>query len=347
MSTFANIITAVLPKLARLAIVLFVVTVFTFLLVRLLPGDPVDILLPIRTDTGDPTIEARRAEITSDLGLDESLPSQYATWLGGFVTGDLGSEYSVSSSTPVSEKITAAIPPSLQLIIYSQILALLIAIPAGVISAYRQNGIFDKVANAGAFGSLSLPNFAIGLLLAYWVGVRLSPSLPDAFQISPQGYSEFPGFNPFSWTYDSVTDHVSAMILPTIALSLGQIAVYMRLLRSDMIQTLQEDFILMAKSKGISDQRVLWRHALRPSTLTLLTVAGLSVGTLIGGTVVIEVIFGIPGMGRLINESVLARQFVTLQSCVAIVAIFFVLINAVLDILYSALDPRIRNVRAS
>jgi peptide/nickel transport system permease protein len=137
------------------------------------------------------------------------------------------------------------------------------------------------------------------------------------------------------------------MALPAFSLALGQIAVYMRLLRSDMIQTLQEDFILMAKSKGISNRRVLWRHALRPSSLTLITVAGLSVGSLIGGAVVIEVIFNIPGMGSLIAKSIIGREFVTLQSCVAIVAIGFVLINALLDVLYTILDPRIRNVRAA
>ena len=340
-----------LAKLAQLVAVLFVVTLFTFLLVQLLPGDPVDLLVPVRTDTADPEqqaiIAARKAQITQDLDLDQSLPRQYITWLGNFVTGDLGNEYAVSSTNPVSDAVGSALPPTIQLIIYSQILSLLVAIPVGIISAYRQSGIFDRVSNASAFGALSMPNFAIGLLLAYWVGVRLNPSLPSWMNIPPQGYQPFPGWNPFDWTFDSVTNHVFSMLLPALSLALAQFAVYMRLLRSDMIQTLQEDFILMAKSKGISNTRVLWRHALRPSSLSLLTVAGLSVGTLIGGAVVIEVIFSIPGMGSLIASSIIGREFITLQSCVAIVAITFVVINAVLDILYSILDPRIRNVRAA
>jgi len=332
-------------KIGQLVVVLFCVTVFAFLLVRILPGEPEDLLVPIRTDTEDPAqrrlIADRRADIREDLGLNDPLYVQYGKWLGGFVTGDLGNKYTVSGTDPVSDEVGDALPKSLQLILYSQIISLAIALPVGVIAAYRQNGIFDRFANSSAFGMLSLPNFAIGLLLAYWVGVKLNAQLPESVNIPPQGY------RPFSLdSFEAFRDHFFTMLLPALSLAVGQIAVYMRLLRSDMIQTLQEDFILMAKSKGVSNSRVLWRHALRPSSLTLVTVAGLSIGTLIGGTVVVEVIFSIPGMGQVIARSILEREFVTLQSCVAIVAVAFVLINAALDILYSILDPRIRNVRA-
>ena len=136
------------------------------------------------------------------------------------------------------------------------------------------------------------------------------------------------------------------MALPAISLAVGQIAGYMRLLRSDMIATLQEDFILMAKAKGITNRRILWRHALRPSSLTLLTVAGLNVGALIGGTVVIEVIFQLPGMGTLLYTAIAERQYVMLQSLVAVIAIGYVLVNVFIDILYSILDPRLRHARA-
>ena len=136
------------------------------------------------------------------------------------------------------------------------------------------------------------------------------------------------------------------MFLPTVTLAAGLIAVYMRLLRSDMIATLQEDFITMAKSKGISNSRILWRHALRPSSLTLLTVAGLNVGTLIGGAVVIERIYGVPGIGKQIFDAIGARQYVAVQSLVAIIAIGYVLVNFFVDILYTVLDPRIRHARA-
>ncbi len=140
--------------------------------------------------------------------------------------------------------------------------------------------------------------------------------------------------------------HIKTMALPTITLAVGQIAVYMRLLRSDMIQTLQEDYILMAKAKGISNRRVLWRHALRPSSLTLLTVAGLQVGALIGGAVIIEFLFGIPGMGKLIGTAIGERQYIALQSAIAVVAIGYVIVNFAIDFLYTVLDPRIRENRS-
>src|SRR5262249_29585631 len=140
---------------------------------------------------------------------------------------------------------------------------------------------------------------------------------------------------------------IRSMILPTIALSLGQIAVYQRLLRSDMVQTLQEDYILVAKAKGISGQRVLWRHALRPSMLTVLTALGINLGALIGGALAIEIVFNLPGMGFLLFQAITQRQFVALQSIVAIIAVAYVIINFVVDILYRYLDPRIRDAPAA
>ncbi|QYG92989.1 ABC transporter permease [Iamia sp. SCSIO 61187] len=349
--TASRILKTIARKLIQLFVVLFAVTLFTFLLVRFLPGDPEDLLVPGADNTEDERanqiIREQKEEVREDMGLDEPLPVQYLQWVGGVATGDLGFEYGKQSKEPVSERVGLALPSTLQLVIYSQILALGIAIPFGVLSAYGQAGVnskskavrkagkvFDRVANATAFGMLSLPNFAVALLLAFWVGVKLNPSLPEWMDIRPQGYVAF-GKDPL--------DHIFSMLLPSLSLAIGQIAVYMRVLRSDLIQTLQEDFILMAKSKGISNRRVLWRHALRPSSLTLVTIAGLQIGTLIGGTVVIEVIFNIKGMGYLIFESILTRQYLMLQSCVAIVAVGFVLINALLDILYTALDPRIRH----
>jgi peptide/nickel transport system permease protein len=212
----------------------------------------------------------------------------------------------------------------------AQVLALVIAIPLGVFTAYRAGSRFDKAANASAFGLLAIPNFALALVLAYYVGVRFG-WLPVSGYVAPA---------------EDIGDHLRYMAMPAISLAVGQVAVYMRLLRSDMIATLQEDFITMAKSKGISPSRVLWRHALRPSSLTLLTVAGLNVGTLIGGAVIVEVIFSLPGIGTLLFEAIQARQYIALQSLVAIIAVGYVLINFMVDVLYAVLDPRIRHARA-
>ena len=144
-----------------------------------------------------------------------------------------------------------------------------------------------------------------------------------------------------------MTDHFQSAVLPTVTLAVGQIAIYMRLLRSDMIATLQQDFITMAKAKGLKTRRILFRHALRPSSLTLLTVAGLNVGTLIGGALIVEVVFQIPGMGYTLAEAISTRQFVAFQSMVAIIAILYVLVNFAVDLLYTVLDPRIRHARAT
>ena len=184
----------------------------------------------------------------------------------------------------------------------------------------------DRFINTSAFAMIAMPNFALALLLSYYVGVRLG-------WVPPEGYTPIG---------KGVVNHFKSMLLPTITLSVGLIAVYMRLLRSDMIQTLQEDYILMAKSKGISNRRVLWRHALRPSSLTLLTVAGINIGALIGGAVVIEYLFSVPGMGYLIGVAIATRQYIALQSAIAVVAIGFVLVNFFIDFLYNVLDPRIR-----
>jgi peptide/nickel transport system permease protein len=313
----------ILRRLAHLVIVLFFVTLFVAALTSLLPGDPVDAI------AGFASPEQKEA-LRKDLQLDDPLYVQYGRWVGNFVTGDLGNYYSVTGGRPVADRVKDALPVSLQLMVEAQILALVIAIPFGVSTAYRAGSRFDKGANATAFGLLAIPNFAIALVLAYYVGVRFG-WLPVSGYVKPS---------------DDLIEHLRRMAMPAIALAVGQIAVYMRLLRSDMIATLQEDFILMAKSKGISPSRVLWRHALRPSSLTLLTVAGLNVGVLIGGAVIVEVIFSLPGIGTLLYEAINARQYIALQSLVAIIAVGYVLINFLVDVLYAVLDPRIRHARA-
>ncbi|HEU5302747.1 MAG TPA: ABC transporter permease [Acidimicrobiia bacterium] len=319
-------------RLAQLLIVLLIVSFFTFLLVRLLPGDPTNVIIPFGTD-------AQREALRSDLGLDKSFLGQYWSYVTGLLQGDFGTQY--SSGRPVSDLVNQSLPVSLQLMIYAQFLALFFAIPLGILTAYRNGTRTDNALNTSAFALLALPNFVLALLLSFFVGAELK-WLPTG------GYA--PGL--LDGIFDSsrspdLDEHIRFMILPAITLAVGQIAVYMRLLRSDMIATLQENFITMAKAKGISNRRILWRHALRPSSLTLLTVAGLNVGTLIGGAVVVEVIYQIPGMGLKIFQAINAREYVELQSYIVVIATLFVLINFFVDFLYSVLDPRIRRARAA
>lgn len=311
-------------RLVQLVVVVLVVTFLTFWASNA-TGDPVKKLYASGLNP------EKAAQIREDLHLNDPLLVQYGRWLNGFVHGDLGRFY--SSNESVNAKVKQSLPVTLQLLLYSQILALLFAIPLGVLTAYRSGTRTDRSLNATAFALLALPNFVLGLLLATYIGAR-----HPEWGIPTQGYVPIG---------ENVSEHFKTMLLPTVSLAVGQIAIYMRLLRSDMIATLQENFITTAKAKGISPRRVLFRHALRPSSLTLLTVAGLNVGTLIGGAIVIEVIFGLPGMGKLIYEAVLTNQFVALQSLVALIAIAYVILNFFIDTLYSVLDPRIRHARAA
>jgi peptide/nickel transport system permease protein len=324
-------------RLAQLVVVVVVSTLFAFALLRLFPGDAADAVIPFGT-------AAQKARFRAETGLDKPFFEQYATWLGNFVQGDFGKDY--QSNTPVSEKLQTALPVSLQLMLYAQLLALAVAIPLGVFTAARAGKRSDRTVNAGAFALLALPSFVIALALAYWVGVKWQPDIPWLGQIPVTGYE--PGWLEalFGAPTGDIGRHLATMVLPTIALAAGLVAVYMRLLRSDMIATLQENHIRMAQAKGLTERRILWRHALRPSSLTLLTVAGLNFGTLIGGAVAVEVIFQIPGVGTLIYQAINARQIVELQSYIAIIAIGYVLINFVIDALYVVLDPRIRRARA-
>jgi peptide/nickel transport system permease protein len=313
-----------LKKPLQLLATVLLVTLFASFLLELLPGDPVEVLVPFGSDE-------QRTAVREDLNLDEPFVARYGRWLGGFVTGDMGNYYSVSGAEPVSVRVWPALGKSLVLMFYAQILALIIAIPLGVLTAYRSGTFFDRTTSTMAFAMLAIPTFALGFILQYYFAVQLGWFSSSGYV----GLGDDPG------------GHAEAMVLPVVTLAVGQIAVYMRLLRTDMIATLQQDFITMAKAKGLRTRRILFRHALRPSSLTLLTVAGLNIGTLIGGALIIEVVFNIPGLGFLLAEAIARRQIVAFQSMVALIAILYVLVNFAVDFLYSVLDPRIRHAEKS
>ncbi len=307
-------------RVAQLLVVFVVVSFFTAALMSLVPGKPENLVIPF-DQTGQLRQEFREAN-----RLDDPLPVRWFFWAKGFASGDMGNFYSASGAEAVSGRFGESWPVSLSLILYTQVVALAVSIPLAIWAAYRSGRWIDKAINTTAFAFISLPSFAIALILTYYLGVKLG-------WFPTQGYTRLS---------EDPAEHFRSVAIPVMSLSAGQIAVYMRLLRSDLVATLQEDFILMARAKGISNSRVLWRHALRPSSLTLLTVTGLSMGNLIGGTLVVEFLFSIPGLGMLLGESVLSRQYEALQSMVAVIAIVFVLINFAVDALYTVLDPRIR-----
>ena len=313
-------------RLIQIGVVIILVMFFVSMLIRLLPGDPADDLIPFSSPE-------QKAQLNDDLGLNDPVWVQFPEFLGDFFTGDTNYYQSTGRAVngqPVWERLSDAIPVTLQLILYAQILALLFAIPLGILTAYRAGTRTDKGLNVLAFAFISLPNFVLAYLLVYLLAVE-----NDYFPVS--------GYVPFG---AGVSDHFRSLFLPVVCLAVGQIAIYMRLLRSDMIQTLQEDFITMAQAKGLTTRRILLRHALRPSSFTLLTVAAINIGALIGGAVVLEVIFQLPGVGQLLFDAIRSRQYVALQTLVGLIAIAYVVINVIVDLLYTALDPRIRSARA-
>jgi len=311
-------------KLMQLVAVLLLVTFLTFLLLNLLPGGPETAALGVGAS------EEQIAEFRAEQNLDDPLMVRYARWLGNALQGDLGE--SPITNTSVSDLLSHNLVPTLQLMLYATVLALALAIPLGILSAYKADTWFDKGVNTAAFGLLALPNYILGVLLVFlFAGQGLLDWLPSST------YVEFS---------DDPYEHFRHMVLPTIALAAGQLAVYMRLLRTDMIATLQEDYIGVARAKGMPTRRILLRHALRPSSFSLLTVAAINIGTLIGGTIVIEQVFTIAGLGTLLVRAIFTRDYLVVQGAIVIVAVGFVLVNFLVDVLYAVLDPRIRHARS-
>ena len=313
-----------LQRIAQLLIVLLLVTFGVSLLLRLIPVDLATILLPAAS-------EGEREILRAELGFDKGPIGYYLQWLGNFVQGDFGKIYFSGGTEEVSDHLKQAMPRSLLLMVYTQILALVIAVPLGVISAYRAGRRTDKIISNSLFALSSVPNFAIALLLIIFIGVKLAwlPTL---------------GYVPIA---EGFGEHLKHMVMPVISLSLGLIATYTRLLRADMISALREDYVTMAASKGLSDRRILWRHVLRPSSMTLLTSAALSMGGLIGGAIVIESIFATYGIGFEVFAAIGGRQYVALQSTVAVIALFYVFFNLVVDVGSGFVDPRTRDRRVN
>ena len=308
-------------QLLRLVAVLFCVTLVTFLIVNILPGDVTIVILGTLATPQD------IAGLRADLGLDRPMLVRYFDWLGSALTGDLGRSY--RNGEPVAQAIADRLPVSLELMVLAQIVALGIAIPVALLSVRKPGGLFDRISASAAFGFLAMPNFMLGIVLIYLFSV--------SFDLLPAT-----GFSPLS---DGLWDNLESMILPALTLGLVEWTVLMRVLRSDLLTTLKEDFILLARAKGLPPWRVLLQHALRPSSFTLITILGLNIGGLIGGAVIVEQIFALPGVGRLLLGGIFNRDLILVQGTVSFIAVGFVLINFLVDMLYAVLDPRVRHVR--
>ena len=309
----------ILRRLIATIPVLLLVTAGVFALIHLTPGDPIDAMMAESVD------DSVKREMRRELGLDRPLYLQYATWMGRLLQGDLGR--SIRNSEPVIQNVGRRIRPSLQLAGLAMAISLLVATPIGILSAARRNSALDRVGTSFALFGICMPNFLIALLLIFVFGVTLR-WLPISGYVDP---------------LEEPWDGLRSLALPAITLGLALAAVITRTLRSSMLEALSEDYIRTARAKGLSDGAVIRRHALKNALIPVVTVLGLQLGTLIGGAVITEYVFALPGVGRLVVDAVFARDYPLVQGVVLLIALGFILSNLVVDVLYGWIDPRIRS----
>ena len=322
----------VVRKAAQIFPILVMVTFVTFMLTSLLKGSlAVNLLGPGATPEAV-------AEINERLHLDDPVHVRYLRWLGNTVSGDLGE--SPFRNESVAGALAKALPVSLQLMVYAQLVALAIGMSIGILSAYKEGSRLDRFFVSVSSLFVSSPGYVLGPLLVIFFavgGLKVAGS-KYGFSILPAARYVYFGESPWG--------HFKSMLLPTIALAIPTSAVYARLLRTDMVTTLKEDFINVARVKGMSNRRILFAHALKPSSFTLLTVLGINVGFLIGNGLIIETIFTLPGSGSVLATAVFQRDYLVVQGGVVVLAVGYVFANFLVDLLYAVLDPRVRHARA-
>jgi len=302
---------ATLPVMAMVAVVVFAI-------LRLTPGDPAAII------AGDDATNDRLALIRASMGLDEPIHLQFAHWVGQLLRGDLG--VSLLSGKPVLGMIGDRVGPSLALGIGTMLLTVVIAVPLGVIAAWKHGGLLDRGIMVFSVFGFSVPTFVIAYLLIYLLAIQLG-------WFPVQGYRPLAaGFWPFA----------QRLWLPIMALSAVYVALIARITRSSVIEVMNEDFIRTARAKGVRERAVLMKHALRNAAVPILTVIGIGVASLLSGVVVTETVFNLPGLGRLVVEAVLARDYPVIQGLILLFSLTYIFINLTVDVLYSVFDPRIR-----
>ena len=299
--------------------VMVVVALFVFLLLRLSPGDPAAVI------AGDYATAEDVQKIREKLGLSEPIFVQFVTWLGSLIQGDLGT--SIFSNKPVTELIGQRLEPTLMLALTTIIFSILVAVPLGTIAAFRAGSWIDRLVMLFSVGGFSVPVFVLGYILIYLFSIT--------WRILPvQGYR-----SPFE---DGMLPFVQHIILPTLTLSVIYIALLARMTRASVMEVLEEDYIRTARAKGLSEVKILMQHALRNAAVPIVTVIGIGIALLIGGVVVTESVYNIPGLGRLVLDAVLARDYPIIQGLILFFSLIYVLLNLIIDLTYTLFDPRIK-----
>jgi peptide/nickel transport system permease protein len=314
--------------LAQIVPTVLMITLVVFMMMRSVPGDPVVALL------GDAYTEEDAVKMREAYGLDKPVLVQYVIWLGKLVQGDWGS--SILTGRPVLEDVLVRLPVTFELIILSMGVALLIALPAAIIGALRQNTWADYTATTAAMIGVSIPEFFIGVLLLLAFSIGLGGLLPSS------GWVYLPGTCPNMVCGVSLWGNVQHVLMPAIALGVGRAALLTRLLRASMLEVVRSEYVTTARAKGLSEGPVVFKHALKNALIPTVTVMGLQVGFLIGGAIVVETLFAMPGLGTFGIDAIIARDYQQVQGFALITAITFVVINLIVDLLYTFMDPRIR-----
>ena len=307
-------------SLLQFILVIFAVTFVAFGAMNYL-GDPLfNILGPIALEEAGPEYAEVRAEARAQFHLDDPFPVRYGRWIGDMLTGDFGRSY--SNQVTVRSILAEKLPVTLVLMVYAQVIAVVISVPWALWTASRAYRLADKASTVLSFTMLGIPVFALAVLLFWLFAIR--------WQIFPTRYED-----------ETIGQQLSSLFLPAMALAIPLIATYQRLLRTDLISTLQEDFISVARAKGLPKWFILFRHALRPSLFSLLTVFGIQVASLIGGSLVVERQFQIPGIGFEVVEAIFRDDFPVVLAVVVVVSVAFVAVNVLVDLIYTFLDPRV------
>jgi peptide/nickel transport system permease protein len=312
----------VLQRLVMLVPVMLGVSVLVFTMIRLVPGDIVDSMLG--TEVTTPEV---RAQMRATFGLDRPMYVQYLQWLGSILHGDFG--VSLRNGEPITSLILSALPVTVELAVFAVVLSCSVAIPLGVISALTRNSWTDLVVRVVGLVGVSFPSFWLATLFLLIAALAFH-WLPDPIFVSP---------------FQNLGGNLSQMLMPTLALAAGLSAVVMRQTRSAVLEVLRRDYVRTAQAKGLRERTVIVAHVLRNSLIPVVTVVGLQVGFLLSGTVIIEQIYSIPGMGWLLLNGIYQRDYPKVQAMTLLLAVFFVLTNLIVDIIYVVVDPRIRYVK--
>lgn len=307
-----------LLRALRFVFTFLLVTLATAVLLSLLPGDAASYI------AGENATPAQIHALNVQYHLQDPPLTRWADWLENAAQGDLGSSF--VTKQPVAEAVQQRLPVTLELAFLATLLALLLAVPLAILAAPRAGSKVDTTLDAVSSGIVSIPGFVVALVLIYVFAFRLE---------------WLPLFGWVPLTHD-VGDNLRSALLPVVAIALGEAVVLYRVLRADLVETLDQDYIALARAKGCSERSVMWRHALRPSALPLLTLSALTLARLIGGTVLVEAIFVLPGLGSYLLESITAKDMVAVQGVVAFIAVTFLVVNFMIDVLYGRVDPRTR-----